>query len=551
VRLGSKAVDALHCLILRGQRATVVRRWSPNTRLNGASFVDASLAVGDRLAVGPVELEIVEDIRADQPADNVARAGDEPHSFPDAADHMAGGHAEPSAAAAQEELDRLREQYERDKEEWEQAQARLTSDAENLKREVAQLEGESRSAGHEVGRLEQEMDRLRREIAERDTDAGRLREQVSLRENELDLLREQMAEELAAQRDRLDHEHATSPADNVDPASGVSLDADRPAAPSHGDPTDDSSPHSDGDEAAKSTTDPVSGISFERLPTGSPVSAAAVLARLGQASDLLNESIDDPVGGKLVDAPDRDDSRAVQRAASTSTGSGVNSPKDVAESPEQQPVADVPPADDTPGVAPHVSAGTTPTPAGVANGHEGEESIEDYMSRLMQRLRGREESRAGTPATSKKPSADAATSKSPVVVQNPSSSTHAEPPAKPRARAPEITANFQAMRELANESARSAIRNSSKRKAGIAYGAIAVGLAAAVCGAVLSWVSPEMHSVGFWGAIANFAIAVLCVGYIITQRRRAAANRAKMLRTDFTLGVAGSAQNNDAERAAK
>jgi hypothetical protein len=60
LRLGSPRIWPVHCLILRGRERTVVRRWSPDTRLNDRVFSDAELSPGDRLGVGPVELEIVE-----------------------------------------------------------------------------------------------------------------------------------------------------------------------------------------------------------------------------------------------------------------------------------------------------------------------------------------------------------------------------------------------------------------------------------------------------------------------------------------------------------
>jgi len=44
----------------------VVRCWEPDTRLNGQAFGDAPLVPGDRLSIGPVELEIVDPARLPQ-----------------------------------------------------------------------------------------------------------------------------------------------------------------------------------------------------------------------------------------------------------------------------------------------------------------------------------------------------------------------------------------------------------------------------------------------------------------------------------------------------
>ena len=60
LRLAARGVGPLHCLILRGEGGTVVRRWSADTRLNGRAFSDAVIAPGDRLSVGPIELEVVQ-----------------------------------------------------------------------------------------------------------------------------------------------------------------------------------------------------------------------------------------------------------------------------------------------------------------------------------------------------------------------------------------------------------------------------------------------------------------------------------------------------------
>ncbi len=65
LRLQAVGVRPLHCLILRGARGTVARCWSGGTRLNGERFVDARLSAGDRLAVGPIELEVITAAEAD------------------------------------------------------------------------------------------------------------------------------------------------------------------------------------------------------------------------------------------------------------------------------------------------------------------------------------------------------------------------------------------------------------------------------------------------------------------------------------------------------
>jgi hypothetical protein len=60
LRLRCRGVEPVHCLILRGSAGTVVRRWSRDTRLNGQTFSDAPLRGGDRLSIGPIDLEIID-----------------------------------------------------------------------------------------------------------------------------------------------------------------------------------------------------------------------------------------------------------------------------------------------------------------------------------------------------------------------------------------------------------------------------------------------------------------------------------------------------------
>ena len=59
LRLRSPGVSPLACWILRGPGGTVVRRRASDLQLNGRGFRDAPLSPGDRLRIGPVELEIL------------------------------------------------------------------------------------------------------------------------------------------------------------------------------------------------------------------------------------------------------------------------------------------------------------------------------------------------------------------------------------------------------------------------------------------------------------------------------------------------------------
>lgn len=59
LQITGEGVRPVHCLILRGRRQTVVRRWAPETRINGIAVDSAPLLSGDRLRIGTVELEFL------------------------------------------------------------------------------------------------------------------------------------------------------------------------------------------------------------------------------------------------------------------------------------------------------------------------------------------------------------------------------------------------------------------------------------------------------------------------------------------------------------
>ena len=61
LRLRFPGIAPMHCLILRGEQQTLIRRLSGDTRLNDSTFDDAILYNGDRLGIGNVELEVVDD----------------------------------------------------------------------------------------------------------------------------------------------------------------------------------------------------------------------------------------------------------------------------------------------------------------------------------------------------------------------------------------------------------------------------------------------------------------------------------------------------------
>src|SRR5262245_12209299 len=60
VRIQELGVQPLHCLVVQSDDGLRVRSWASDSKLNGESFVEAGLAVGDCLTLGSVDIEVVD-----------------------------------------------------------------------------------------------------------------------------------------------------------------------------------------------------------------------------------------------------------------------------------------------------------------------------------------------------------------------------------------------------------------------------------------------------------------------------------------------------------
>lgn len=140
-----RRLDPIQCFILRGDAQTVVRRLSPGVRLNGRDFTDALLQVGDRLAIGAYEIEVL------PPVKNVA----EPPPQAQLLDHVLTA----ERAAWQAERDGLRAELENARAEIE----RLAADGAMLaaRHQQTQTAAEQLQAGLTQARKALEEDRQR------------------------------------------------------------------------------------------------------------------------------------------------------------------------------------------------------------------------------------------------------------------------------------------------------------------------------------------------------------------------------------------------------
>ncbi len=171
------------------------------------------------------------------------------------------------------------------------------------------------------------------------------------------------------------------------------------------------------------------------------------------------------------------------------------------------------------------TASTTVTAASIKdNSHEdGDESVEDYMRRLLARMRGVSESEVTlpgldqpkAPAEPARPSQVAADKSADAsAIAEPISDAWTEPfdPDKyvPRGAAPEKNRDLNALRELANNSARSAIQVSARRRQGTAILVKStIALVGLIAGFAIISINGARMNIAFIATIASFMVAII------------------------------------------
>ena len=167
LRFEAPGVRPRHCLILRGAARTIVRRLSTDTRLNGHDFDDSLLAAGDRIAIGPFELEVLE------------------HATRRGTSREATFHADPA----------LRDQSE---------QARASADTDR-NRLHAELTAQCQALEHERAAWQTRQQEIEARWAVREQS---LRDESEQARSTADADRNRLQAELAAQCQALEHERA-------------------------------------------------------------------------------------------------------------------------------------------------------------------------------------------------------------------------------------------------------------------------------------------------------------------------------------------------------
>jgi len=457
LRLRARGVRPLHCLLLRGAGGSVVRRWAPDTRLNGRAFTDADLVPGDLLSIAGIDLKVV---TLGQP---------EPEQPPT---------IRPPTTSLQRKLQARREELEAAKQQWRQeqskAQQELREQSEALSIRSAELDTRREA-------LEQDRRRWEAERAEVELQSNRRTEQSDAAEAELQARREEL--EAAKQQWRQEQSKAQEQLDQ----QTEQLAAERTELDRQREELDRQRQQWQGEHAASESQpvprpdepEPVEEASPGEASEGAPVDLRSVLQGMGSV-DLLQD--DDDRHDRQQREPQVEARSETPIGAASEETSALGSP--AAEQEEDE-----------------------------------DESIDDYMARLMDRVKtvagGSEPSdyrrragRQGTPGETEP--ADDAPGREPAD-SRPETSRLREPvELSPRAVAPEKQAGLSAMRELANLSAKSAIdRHSRQKLLAVQRAKLAVTIAGAGVGGILIWLwwAKDAGPVTAYAALVAFLVA--------------------------------------------
>ncbi len=221
LRLSCPGVHPVHCLVLRGEAGTVIRRMSPDTLLNREPFEDAKLSAGDTLSIGPIEFEVLPD--ADQSVVPSASQSSEPSADAGTAEKLAALEAQLAQLTSErDKWDEYRVAEESRLKEWAQSledhsQQMQISQENNQTSEVRfreQLEALESTNQQLAGKLEELQSQYDAEVASNREQKAAVEASLAARatlDTELDGLRNQVVqfESLSSEKQQLAAEVAT------------------------------------------------------------------------------------------------------------------------------------------------------------------------------------------------------------------------------------------------------------------------------------------------------------------------------------------------------
>lgn len=582
LRIPQPGVQPLHCLIVRGPEGLSVRRWAADSQLNGLPFDDAPLSAGDRLVLGGVELELVISQPAvakapaecvPAPADNCDELLDSVQESVETIASLEAVNCKPRYASVARERDQVPSQLESLQE-----AARTAADAadivfQELQAACAVSRGRSRKMLVALRAEREQNQELRQRLAEADEQLAGLHQQRTTWENSRDhhagdqrdwqFQVQELRQQFSAWENRLaEQEQRISELQQELVAARSS--AAPVAAPAN------TTVHIPALEVAAREIEPVLPTDSHRPIADSwanaPSAPAPVIASQIDEPQVGGESLSDERSPFVVDedkpavpaAGDANPSTAadIEPAAAEPVAEAV---AETAEVVEATPVTFQPTSfieryshllaedaatEPASAVAPRQPLATNPRTMDVVRNENGsvpaaatenEESVEQYMAKLLQRMRG------DTPfvaASQGAPTADAAKDVAPAAITSspqasaPASAQHAQPAAeKPesaeeaaqalvdweaiarRAVAAAPSTDMGALRALANDSARRAISHHKlKQYRRDAVTKVIVSTLAGMTGLWLMLESPNWRNTQFIAACVLMIVAAYWAG---------------------------------------
>lgn len=558
----------LQCLVVHGPRGVFARNWRADAALNGNSFTEAFLQPGDRMSFGNAQFELVdrtsvapaaqpEQEPAAKTADNsatVAALEEAARQIQQLNQSLTESRNE--AAANQQRLGELQaeiaelqsanqqpaaaesaspvadeasiNELQRQKAELDALQKELYESRETLRSEREEVESVLRAERDrlivEAANIEAEKERLAQEQAnaqnEPVADDGQIdevaaqAEQLAQRERQLEetIAREQA--ELNAQREQLEQMQAELASERK--LARLEIEKERLQLQAEMDEmrsstTDEVVESYDNThvvDAAETADEPVEN-DYEQA--NEPRETAEDVIERMRAAGIYNESSSDEASAdryeeEPVAAEEQPEEEAQPSLGDAAPVSFIDRYKDSFadefedEAPAQNHYTPQPSYDESP-----AETYGEPEPSG----EEGEDSIEDYMAQLMQRLQGGVTGEAPAPKPDPKPVDEVVETPEPVaaVEQPPVAEKEVVMDAseyKPRSSAPEQNSNMAAMRDLANQSARSAIKTSTT-KVRWAFAGARFGMALFFfsIGSVMFYMKDSLLSPMFFGALVT------------------------------------------------
>ncbi|MBN2296091.1 MAG: hypothetical protein JXM70_26910 [Pirellulales bacterium] len=167
LRLNARGVQPVHCLIVRGVDSTVIRCWNSDTRINGRSFTDANLNFGDRLSIGPIEFEVLNTSMPPVEAEEESHRQLEPWQLEQDTQERERLNAEA------ESLRQDRERFESEMEAFRRDQEQFKAEIKSLRQDRECLDSEKEALRQDRERFHAETESLRKECEDREAERGK------------------------------------------------------------------------------------------------------------------------------------------------------------------------------------------------------------------------------------------------------------------------------------------------------------------------------------------------------------------------------------------